>query len=201
MHAVRNIRMKAPQGYITLLKGLFFLSILAIAGCGVGARVGDHLDGGLGDMFFSRSKAVTVQMTGDEKLNPDPTGKPLSVVVRVYQLNAIDAFRAADMDALWMSGKGVLGDALLSERTVTLVPNSALNDSSKLSEDAQYIGVAAFFRSAAGASWHVAFSAQALRKDGILFSSQGIQLVLKDNRIEVKRGIDVLTAKAADKTR
>lgn len=191
--------MKVLQGYKTLLKGLMLLSILGLAGCGVGSRVGDHMDGGLGDMLFSRDKTTTVQLRGDEQLNQDPSGKPLSVVVRIYQLNAVDAFRNADMAALWGDSKGVLGESLVSERTVTVVPNGHVKDSSKLSPDAQFIGVAAFFRNATGANWHVAFSAQALRKDGILFSSEGVQMTLKDNRITIERGADVLTAGAAKK--
>ncbi|WP_414501993.1 type VI secretion system lipoprotein TssJ [Zymobacter sp. IVIA_5232.4 C2] len=191
--------MKVLQGYKTLLKGLILLSIFGLAGCGVGSRVGDQMDGGLGDMLFSRDKVTTVQLKGDENLNPDPSGKPLSVVVRIYQLNAVDAFRNADMAALWSDSKGVLGESLLSERTVTVVPKGTAKDSSKLSPDAQFIGVAAFFRNSTGAAWHVAFSAQALRKDGILFSSDGVQLTLKDNRINIERGTDVLAASAAKK--
>lgn len=191
--------MNVLRGYKTWLKGLVLLSILGVAGCGIGSRVGDHMDGGLGDMLFSRDKAMTVQLKGDEKLNPDPSGKPLSVVVRIYQLNAVDAFRNADMAALWSDSKGVLKESLLSERTVTVVPNGLIKDSSKLSPEAQYIGVAAFFRDSTEATWHVAFSAQALRKDGILFSSEGVQLTLKDNRITIGRGTDVLTASSAQK--
>ena len=192
--------MNVVQGYRTLLKGLILLStLLGLAGCGIGSRVGDHMDGGLGDMLFSRDKAMTVQLKGDEKLNADSSGKPLSVVVRIYQLNAVDAFRNADMSALWSDGKGVLKESLLSERTVTVVPGGLVKDSSKLSPEAQYIGVAAFFRDSTEATWHVAFSAQALRKDGILFSSEGVQLTLKDNRITIGRGTDVLTASSAQK--
>lgn len=192
--------MKVLQGYRQLFKGIVLLSCLGgLAGCGVGSRVGDHLDGGLGDMLFSRDKLLNVQLKGDEKLNPTPTGQSLSVVVRLYQLNAINAFRDADMSALWADGKKALGESLISERTLTLVPNGALKDSSKLSADTQFIGVAAFFRSPAEATWHVALNAQDLRKDGILFSSEGVRLTLKDNRIDVVRGKDVLTSPAKAK--
>lgn len=190
--------MNVMQGYRQLFKGIVLLSCLGgLAGCGVGSRVGDHMDGGLGDLLFTRDKQLNVQLKGDDKLNPDQAGQPLSVEIRIYQLNAINTFRNADMSALWADGKKVLGDTLLSERTVTLVPNGTLTDSSKLSAEAQYIGVAAFFRSSAGATWHVAMSAQDLRKDGILFSSEGVQLTLKGNRIEVVRGKDVLVPTAA----
>lgn len=188
--------MKSLQGYRRLSTGLVLLSALGLAGCGVGGRLGDHMDGNLGDVLFSRDKTLTVQASAGESLNTDPEGNSLSVVVRIYQLNAIDAFRSADMSALWTDSKGTLKESLIAERTTTLVPKGTLRNTSKLAEDAQFIGVAAFFRNATDAAWHVAFNAQALRKDGILFSSEGVQLVLKNNRIEVVRGTDVLATAA-----
>src|SRR5687768_7751648 len=67
-------------------------------------------------------KDVRVSLLPTHRLNPDESGAPLSVIVRVYQLKNRDRFDRADFRALWKSDEKVLEGDLLDRREVTVYP-------------------------------------------------------------------------------
>lgn len=169
------------------------LFALAVGGCGVADRMGNQVDGSwAGDMLFSQNPQARVTVSAAETLNPDATGRALSVVVRTYQLGELDPFMQASMAQLWGDDAGALGTALLSKREMTILPGQARRDAAALSPRAQYLGVAVFFRNPEGGEWRVAFDAEALRDDGVLWSSDGVMLRLDGEHIVVERGSDLL---------
>ncbi|MCE8018510.1 type VI secretion system lipoprotein TssJ [Halomonas sp. MCCC 1A11036] len=165
--------------------------LLAIAsllgGCGVGGRIGNQFDGAVGDILFNRDERVTVALEGDERLNPDAEDASLSVVVRIYQLSSLTAFSAAAAAELWHDAGAVLGDALISEREVVVLPGGQAMDSAPMAQPTAYVAVAAFFRQIPDERWRLVFDAAAMRKDGILTSPGGVTVNLVENRIEPTR--------------
>ncbi|WP_136066954.1 type VI secretion system lipoprotein TssJ [Modicisalibacter radicis] len=171
--------------------GIFLLT-LALCGCGVADRVGDRIDDTWAGDLFANPERVRVTIDSDESLNPDADGEPLSVVIRIYQLTEKPPFATASPRQLWRDGGSVLGDSLLSRRELTLLPGERKVDIAALAPSAQFVGVAAFFRNTVSADWQVLLDAEALRNDGWLSASDGVQLHLVDDRIEVVRGEDLL---------
>lgn len=177
------------------------LALLAgglLSGCGVGGRVGKQFDGPVGDILFDSEERVTVALAGDELLNPDAEGSPLSVVVRIYQLDSLTAFSAAAAGELWRDAESALGDALLSEREVIVLPGGRVVDRGPMARDTEYVAVVAFFRQMPDARWRLVFDAAAMRKDGILTSPDGVAVSLADTRIEPVDDSAELLASADD---
>lgn len=167
--------------------------VFGLSACGVTDRVGKRVDDTwAGDMLFSSDDEVVLTVDGGKELNLDESGQPLSVVVRMYQLTSLERFVSVDPERLWEAPEDSLGATLLDVRELTLLPGMGQIERWPMVAKAQYIGVAAFFRSGADTRWKVAFGADSFRKDGIWFSSDGGRILVDQNRISTERGVDVL---------
>jgi type VI secretion system protein VasD len=164
-----------------------------LSACGVTDRVGKRVDNTwAGDMLFEDNEKVILTSDGGNQLNPDASGKPLSVVLRVYQLTSLERFASVDADSLWDDPQKALGNTLIENREITLLPGMGQVDKWPLNKAAGYVGVAAFFRSDENSRWKVAFDANSLRKDGIWFSSDGLRVLVDNNTVSAVSGVDVL---------
>ena len=167
--------------------------VLALTACGITERAGKRVDDTwAGDMLFGDKEQVILTSDGGNQLNPDDSGKPLSVVLRVYQLSALDRFASADAGSLWDDPQKALGNTLLDSQEIILLPGMGQNNQWPLNKATGYVGVAAFFRSEEKGRWKVAFDANSLRKDGLWFSSDGLRVLVDNNFVVAVRGMDVL---------
>lgn len=166
--------------------------LVALAGCGVTDRIGKRMEDSWAADMLADSEKVILTSDGGNQLNPDAEGKPLSVVMRVYQLTDLERFAATDAETLWDAPKKALGNTLVETREITLLPGIGQIDQWPLAKNARYVGVAAFFRDEQDARWKVAFDANSLRKDGIWFSSDGLRVLVDNTEISAMRGVDVL---------
>ena len=177
----------------TALKRLTTAALLvALAGCGVTDRIGKRMEDSWAADMLADSEKVILTSDGGNQLNPDAEGKPLSVVMRVYQLTDLERFAATDAETLWDAPQKALGNTLVETREITLLPGIGQIDQWPLAKNARYVGVAAFFRDEQDARWKVAFDANSLRKDGIWFSSDGLRVLVDNTEISAMRGVDVL---------
>ena len=177
-----------------LAKRLTALAMMAVlSACGVTDRVGKRVDNTwAGDMLFEDNEKVILTSDGGNQLNPDASGKPLSVVLRVYQLTSLERFASVDADSLWDDPQKALVNTLIENREITLLPGMGQVDKWPLNKAAGYVGVAAFFRTDENSRWKVAFDANSLRKDGIWFSSDGLRVLVDNNMVSAVSGVDVL---------
>ncbi|AXM94873.1 type VI secretion system lipoprotein TssJ [Pseudomonas plecoglossicida] len=166
--------------------------LLALAGCGVSDRIGKRMEDSWAADMLADSEKVILTADGGNQLNPGADGKPLSVVMRVYQLTDLERFAASDADTLWEAPEKALGNTLIDARELTLLPGIGQIDQWPLAQSTRYVGVAAFFRDEQDARWKVAFDADSLRKDGIWFSSDGLRILVDNTDITAVRGMDVL---------
>lgn len=172
--------------------GIFFL-VAALGGCGVADRIGGHMKDTWAGELFSNQEIVRVSLDADEQVNPNVDGRPLSVVVRIYQLTEAEPFRTMSPRLLWSDGDTFLGKELLSQREVTVLPGQQdVVDVSALNPQTQFVGVAAFFRNSVDTQWQVLFDADELRNDGLLSSAEGVHLRLSGNQIVVERGNNLI---------
>lgn len=177
-----------------LAKCLTAVAMMAVlSACGVTDRVGKRVDDTwAGDMLFDDQEKVILTSDGGNQLNPDASGQPLSVVLRVYQLTSLERFASVDADTLWDDPQKALGNTLIENREITLLPGMGQVDKWPLNKATGYVGVAAFFRTDENSRWKVAFDANSLRKDGIWFSSDGLRVLVDNNRVSAVSGVDVL---------
>jgi type VI secretion system protein VasD len=101
----------------------------------------------------SNLQPITIQLEAAQDVNPDPSGQPLSVVVRVYQLKDEGRFDAADYNALWKSDKETLSDDFLDVQERDVQPGSQETLDIKANPMAAYLGIVALFRNPSGDTW------------------------------------------------
>lgn len=167
--------------------------MMALGACGITDRASKRVDDTwAGDMLFGDKEKVILTADGGNQLNPDESGRPLSVVLKVYQLSALDRFASIDADSLWDNPQQALGNTLIDSQELTLLPGMGQIEQWPLNKATGYVGIAAFFRSDEKSHWKVAFDANSLRKDGIWFSSDGLRVLVDNNHVLAVRGNDVL---------
>ena len=88
--------------------------------------------------------AMTLLASADT--NPDASGRPSPIVVRVYQLKTDAAFKGADFFALYDDDQKVLGAELISRDEYVLAPSERKTIDVSVSRDARFIGALAAFR-------------------------------------------------------
>lgn len=140
--------------------GLF--SVFALLGCASGP------------------KQYEIKAAADPVINRDVTGKPLSVVVHVYQLKDAGEFSKLTFDTL-ASGRPVsdlLGKNLLEMNEIMLVPGGKHVSTDKVHQDAKHVGIVAFFRHPDEHYWRMLIEADQVRSSGLNFRVQDCFLSL-----------------------
>ena len=135
-------------GYI-----LGLLAILSLSGCATGPVP-----------YEIRGQAAP-------KINPDESGTPLSIVVRLYLLKDKEAFSQLGFDKI-TSGKSdieIFGDSLIERSEVVLIPGAPFKSDKQLDAATKYLGVVAMFRQPDTNSWRYLLSADEIRRNGLNF--------------------------------
>lgn len=98
---------------------------------------------------------TVVQLTikAGSALNPDASGRPSPVIVRVYQLGGAGAFEKADFFQLYEKDNAVLGADLVGRDQVALAPGDSKTLTLELKPTAKLLGIAAAFRDIGQADW------------------------------------------------
>jgi type VI secretion system protein VasD len=86
-------------------------------------------------------------------VNPDSTGRPSPVVVRIYQLRGDGEFNGADFFALYGMEKETLGANLIQREEQTLFPGQQLELKMPLSQETRFVGAIAAFRDIRSTHW------------------------------------------------
>jgi type VI secretion system protein VasD len=122
----------------------------------------------------ARIKAtMTLSATADT--NPDATGRPSPVVVRVFQLRGDGAFSAADYFPLYDDDKMVLGPELITRDEFVLAPGDRRSLEVTLAADTRFVGAIAAFRDIRNAQWRALIPA----------ASNGLTVTVERSRIAV----------------
>jgi type VI secretion system protein VasD len=100
----------------------------------------------------TKTKAA-MTLTASADTNPDSTGRPSPVVLRVYQLKTDAAFKGAEFFALFDDDQKVLGPELISRDEFVLAPSERRTIDVAVSQDTRFVGAVAAFRDIRNASW------------------------------------------------
>ena len=130
---------------------------------------------------FGPRKDVGIRAEAASVVNRDDQGRPLSVVMRIYQLRDAGEFSRAPFEQLTRRDRETLGNDLIDRREVVMIPDATFSDVQKLAEQTRYVGVMAMFRRPDGRMWRYVFD----RND---FDRKGIALKLEECAIRVVEG-------------
>jgi type VI secretion system protein VasD len=97
--------------------------------------------------------------------NPDASGRPSPVVVRVYQLKTDTAFTGAEFFALFDDDMKVLGVDLIGRNEYVLAPSERRTMELDVSAEAQFVGVIAAYRDIRNAQWRTVLQAPLSKPD------------------------------------
>lgn len=134
--------------------------------------------------------AYDVRGQADPVLNRDVSGKSLSVVVRLYQLKQPTEFSKLAFESL-ASGRpeaDLLGAELIDKSEVVVLPGTQHVSTEMLSENANYLGVVAFFRQPEPQYWRYLIPASQVRSKGVTFRLQDCYIKLIEGKPELIPG-------------
>jgi type VI secretion system protein VasD len=117
--------------------------------------------------------SMTLSAAADS--NPDATGRPSPVVVRVYQLRTDAGFKGAEFFALFDDDQKVLGQELISRDEFVLAPSERRTIDVSVSRDARFVGALAAFRDIRNAEWRGLVAAP---RGGLTLTVERAKLVL-----------------------
>ncbi|UJR78606.1 type VI secretion system lipoprotein TssJ [Sandaracinus amylolyticus] len=95
--------------------------------------------------------ALTIEAT--PRMNPDAEGHALPTELRLYQVRDASALEMSSFEDVWQDAATVLGDALVSEETLTVYPDARLTRELRPSPDTQAIVAVVIVRQPAGRTW------------------------------------------------
>jgi type VI secretion system protein VasD len=96
---------------------------------------------------------VTIRASSD--INPNPTGTPVSVAVRLYSLNARGRFESADVYSLMQREAQTLGTESAGVEEVVVRPGETRKVTLMPKPGVRFIGVAVLFRDIDRAQWRM----------------------------------------------
>ncbi len=104
-------------------------------------------------MFGCMSTKVKLQVEATDNLNLNQFEEALPVVLKIYQLSDVQAFKNASFEELWKSDKSVLANSLLTVEERTVHPSEKVKIEFEQAENARYVGLVALFRDRSDNKW------------------------------------------------
>lgn len=96
---------------------------------------------------------IDLVVASHSNVNPDHSGRPSPVIVKVYEMRSDLAFKQSDFIPLFMTPVQVLGADLLAVDELVLVPGEARRITYEPAEHTRFVGVIAGFRQMERAEW------------------------------------------------
>jgi type VI secretion system protein VasD len=96
---------------------------------------------------------LTLNVVGGPDQNPDPSGNPEPVAVRVFELSGTANFERADVFALTEHEQQTLGEEGKGSEEFVLRPGETRTVTRELKKGVQFIGVAVLFRDVDRSRW------------------------------------------------
>jgi type VI secretion system protein VasD len=162
---------------------IFLAAVLALSACGLWKSTKDATSDAAQAVFIAKVKQMNLEIVSRASLNSGNDGKPLPVVVRVYQLKDAKALETATYIQLLEGDRERLKTDLLSTYEATLAPDAAVKLSEPMQDDAKFVGVVAFFRDPAHAQWQVVVPKSRWRK------TDPVRLTVRDSQLELEEDV------------
>ncbi|MBC8642537.1 type VI secretion system lipoprotein TssJ [Caballeronia sp. EK] len=122
------------------------IATLTLAGCGAWQATKDSTVGAAQWLFTTQVKSMNVDLDARAALNETTSGRPLSTVVRFYQLKDSKTFAQLEYIQLQNNDLELLKTDLVATKDVVMRPGASASLREPMEKDAEYVGVVAFFR-------------------------------------------------------
>lgn len=120
-------------------------------------------------------------ITASKDINPDISGQPSSVIVRIYQLTNKLNFENASYDALFESNHNALGTEYITLDEYLIDPGTKKEVELQISENAKYIGVVVGYRSTDMVTWRTVKAVP----EGSFWRTSGIEFKIEKLSVRV----------------
>jgi type VI secretion system protein VasD len=98
---------------------------------------------------------LTLTIAAGSDQNPDPSGRPAPVAIRLFELNGNAKFERADVFALTEHEQQTLGDEGQGSEEFVLRPGEKRTVTRELKKGVQFVGIAVLFRDIDRSRWRV----------------------------------------------
>jgi type VI secretion system protein VasD len=98
---------------------------------------------------------LTLTIVAGPDQNPDPSGRPAPVAIRLFELNGTAKFERADVFALTEHEQQTLGDESQGSEEFVLRPGETRTVTRELKKGVQFVGIAVLFRDIDRSRWRV----------------------------------------------
>ncbi len=144
---------------------VWILASLAMTGCAGWIR--------------SDTTKLDLRMTAGADLNPDLSGRPSPVVIRIFELKAPSLFANADFVALYEYTQDTLGVDLVRSEELVLAPGESRHFKYALAPETNFVGVMAAYRDISQANWRqiLPVAAGERNKAQLIMDARGISAV------------------------
>lgn len=122
----------------SLCSGVLTAPVLFAAGCAGGG---------------AKPTPTRIELQADANVNPNDAGDPAPIVVRIYELTELTAFRNGTFFEFADDAGALLGGSLIGSAEYEITPGESLEYSRDVSSEARYVGVVAAFRDIQSAQW------------------------------------------------
>jgi type VI secretion system protein VasD len=109
--------------------------------------------GGCGKLMGPKQPTAAMELRATPNLNPDDSGRPSPLRIRLYELKSISGFNGQDFFSLYERDKDVLGPDLVAREEIQVEPGMQKTFTRKLSPDTKFLGVLAPYRNIERATW------------------------------------------------
>lgn len=123
---------------------------------------------------------VAVKLHAGSNLNSGATGKPLSLITRIYKLKQTGAFYSAPYSVFLSpeKEKEALGGDLIEVRELNILPGQLYEVTEKVTREANFIGIVTLFRDPKPQRWRAAFAAKEAENSGIIVGLHACSLTV-----------------------
>jgi len=129
----------------------------------------------------SSPTVVQADFSVSEEVNPDITGRPSPIVIRVYELKSLGNFESADFYSLLENYESVLGSDLVNSVQVHLNPGETQTFNQTTSEETNFVAVIAAFRKLDKAVWKDSTSITPKKTNKLFISLDPLSVKIKKN--------------------
>lgn len=164
--------MLRSRPYVTRLScqlsiAIAVFSLFVVTGCGVVQALRGSTHNDPKSPPAPQAQTMTIDLSSQPFLNPDPDGQSLSVLIRFYQLGDIKTFAELNYVQLQRDDQKLLGDHLLAMKDVVLRPGVSTSVTEPVNVATQVVGVVAFFREPGdGQTWKLTIPRERWKEPG-----------------------------------
>lgn len=121
---------------------------------------------------------LELTLIGGADQNKDPTGKPVSVALRLYELSATTKFDRADVFALIEHDKATLGADSPAMEEFVLAPGETRKVTHPLKTGVSTVGLIALFRDIDHATWRASAPVAAQGETRLSVRTEGLKVTM-----------------------